>query len=161
MPTYTTFVPDMSVPGVTISESLRELINDRMMKTIALDLDCSLNLHVCDSDDFMIEKLPDLLKEIDGPFQVACPTAKIRHKLAFKLDIPIDNMFLLQTDTYIKDYSPPVPGSTLIVWDYLSLDPIVKGVIHKDWKRVDLIIKLLRMINDNGTANTELSTLVI
>lgn len=142
-------------PNIEIGTVVNLIINDMLL----LEPDCNLHLHVVDSLDSGIPIVGKLFN--DEPTIIGVPSAVVRHKLAFNLELPIETFSFIRENK--SDLQKVMSANTrLILWDYLNLSqPIASQIVLQGWKQVDLIVILRNMINMNGEQNFSLYNLIM
>jgi hypothetical protein len=136
-------------------------VNITMLEMLALEPECSINLHVADSDTMAIDLFQGLIKELPERYVIGVPTAAIRHKIAYRLEIPVNTFSFIKENK--SDLTKVLPTNTgLVLWDYLNLSqPLAKNLIYRGWKQIDLFVILRNLVTSTGERNTSLYNLII
>lgn len=126
---------------------------------LALEPDTSFFIHFVDSDQMGIDLLSNDILPVINESIIGIGGARIRHKIAYNLGLPIDNFkFLLDHTSELEIIEP---GETnLVLWDYLNLvQPAAERVVYRKWKRVDLIVVVPQLVESTPN-NSNLKSLV-
>jgi enoyl-[acyl-carrier-protein] reductase (NADH) len=122
---------------------LSKIINLSIMDMLMLEPEnCSVNLHIVDSDQMGIDILPNILANMPSRYVIGVSTAIIRHKIAFNLNTPISAFSFIRDNK--SDLEQVVAkNSSLLLWDYLNLSqPLTKRIVYRGWDQVDIIVIL-------------------
>lgn len=132
-----------------------------LMKMLMMDPGCPLHIHVVDSDQMGIDKIPKIIEEEpDSTPVIGVTSARIRHKIAFQHELPITS-FSFITESGSDLWTTDPEGKHLILWSYLDLvQPLAEQIVHRGWSRVDLIVIFRQLVTPTGKPNLSLASLV-
>lgn len=141
------------------SSALIKQINLDIIDLLTLDIDCPLNIHIVDSEESGLERLPEIIKNVNSDFIIGTPTGKIRHKIAFHHNVPIDKFSII-----VGSKNPLITedkrNKTLILWDYLNCQD-AKDIVFNTWQQIELIVILKNLVSPHGVQNFSLYNLVV
>lgn len=117
-------------------------LDKTIIDMLALEPNCALNVHIVDTDEMGVERLPKILENIPTRYVIGVPTAVVRHRLAFNLGLePSVFSFVRENKSDLEKVLPA--GTSLILWDYLRLSqPLAQKLVYKNWEQVDLVVLL-------------------
>lgn len=141
--------------------NISKVINLTMMDMLMLEPECPLNLHIVDSVQMGIEFLPQILHDAPSKFVIGVPSAVIRHKIAFSLELNPETFSFIRENKSDLDKVLP-KGSGLILWDYLNLSqPLAQKIVYRGWDQVDLIVVLRNIVMPDNKQNLSLHNLIM